>query len=468
MESGNADRHLTATKRWDKRCAAATGLLLSAIVLHGGEADPPPLAITCDRPTALYQSGEMARFTIKLMDPKTAEGGVKWTMSKNGLSPFTSGVAPLRHGKATVSGTLDQPGFLLVSAIWERDGETRTFLAGAGFDVVKIQPSLAAPDDFDAFWNGKLAQLAGVPPNFRLTPVKSPRDGVEVFDLQASALGAPVSGYFAKPAGVKPKSLPAILTLHSAGIRSSNLELATDWAARGLLALDVNAHGIPNGQPAEYYQGLIDGTPAQIEGGDIVLRGYRAHGKKSRESMYFLGMFLRLVRAIDFLAQRPEWDGRTLIVCGTSQGGAQAIVAAALDPRVTLCVAGVPAMCDHAGRLAGRKPGWPGLTERRAAGVDPEVQEAAQYYDMVNFASRIGAECFFTVGFIDESCPPASVYAAYNNLRGKKEIFNDVASGHVNSPEAKEKMEQAILRHLAAQKWTRAVGNDSGAILQND
>ncbi len=39
-------------------------------------------------------------------------------------------------------------------------------------------------------------------------------------------------------------------------------------------------------------------------------------------------MFLRMERAIDFLASQPEWDGRILIVTGSSQGGGQAIVAA--------------------------------------------------------------------------------------------------------------------------------------------
>jgi hypothetical protein len=73
----------------------------------------------------------------------------------------------------------------------------------------------------------------------------------------------------------------------------------------------------------------------------------------------FLGMFPRLVRAIDFLTSQPEWDGCVVIVFGSSQWGAQVIVAAGLDPRVTFFAAGIPAMCDHIGILAGRVNGWP-------------------------------------------------------------------------------------------------------------
>jgi cephalosporin-C deacetylase-like acetyl esterase len=64
-------------------------------------------------------------------------------------------------------------------------------------------------------------------------------------------------------------------------------------------------------------------------------------------------MFLRVIAALDILTDRPEWDGRTLITRGTSQGGAQSLAAAALDPRVTLSVAGVSAMCDLSGMVVG-------------------------------------------------------------------------------------------------------------------
>ena len=72
-------------------------------------------------------------------------------------------------------------------------------------------------------------------------------------------------------------------------------------------------------------------------------------------------MFQRACRALEYLKSRPEWDGRILIVSGGSQGGAQALAAAGLDPQVTCCVALVPALCDHHGLLAGRQPSWPYL-----------------------------------------------------------------------------------------------------------
>ena len=53
-------------------------------------------------------------------------------------------------------------------------------------------------------------------------------------------------------------------------------------------------------------------------------------------------------------------DGHTLVVTGNSQGGLQAIVTAALNPKVTAVLTLVPAGCDMNGPLAQRQAGWPG------------------------------------------------------------------------------------------------------------
>ncbi len=172
--------------------------------------------------------------------------------------------------------------------------------------------------------------------------------------------------------------------------------------------------------------------------------------------MYFRGMFLRLVRAIDFLAAQPEWDGRTLIVHGSSQGGAQSIVAAGLDPRVTFFAAGVPAMCDHTGVVVGRVNGWPKLVPNGSDGKpDAKVLQAARYYDAMNFATRAKAAGIMTVGFIDTTCPPTSVYAAYNAVHTSKEIFNDPPSTHAVSPQAGQAMRRAILKHVEQMKQAK-------------
>jgi len=399
------------------------------------------LTVSTDRADAIYRQGETVKFTIQLLrDGKPADDAeVQWTITKGGVPPSQSGRAKLSHGTATVTGKLDEPGFLQCRATFQGTNRlARTAVAGAAIDPLLIKPSLPVPADFDEFWAAQKKQLAEVPVNARLKPVKSPATNVDCFDLQADSVGAPVSGYFARPVGAKPGSLPIILTVHGAGVRSSSLSGAAGWATRGFLALDINAHGLPNGQPEGYYTNL-----ASTE-----LKDYRNRGRESRDTVYFRGMFLRLVRAIDFLTAQPEWNGRALIVHGSSQGGAQSIVAAGLDPRVTFFAAGVPAMCDHTGVAAGRVNGWPKFLANPPEQPDAKVVEAVRYYDAMNFATRTKAPGILTVGFIDTTCPPTSVYAAYNALAGPKQIFNDPPSTHAVSAKAGDAMRQAILAHV--------------------
>jgi cephalosporin-C deacetylase-like acetyl esterase len=211
-----------------------------------------------------------------------------------------------------------------------------------------------------------------------------------------------------------------------------------------MMSLDINAHGLPNGEPKEYYDSLY--------GKNGKLSGYQLFGRESREETYFLNMFLRMLRAIDFLTSQPEWDGKTLVVYGASQGGYQAITAAALDARVSYFVAGVPAGCDHSGMMANRISGWPKWVTVVNGKPDEKMLQAARYFDAMNFATRIQVPGFVTVGFIDTTCPPTSVYAAYNNLHGPKEIYNDVGARHENTPEAVRRMMAAIAAHIAKQK----------------
>ncbi len=413
------------------------------------------LEVVADRPEGLYKSGETATFKIRLLgDGKPVVGetvsyllqGEKFFRSSGTLS---SAVEP-----ATIPVKLDGPGFVLCEVSFRPKGDGKTEVrgaAGVGADPLALRAATPEPADFDAFWMAQKAELAKVP----LKELE--RVEVPIADAAKSALvvqydvkvdcagGAPVSGYLTMPRNAKPKSLPIILSYHGAGVSSSRPQV--DRAGKGFLCMDVNAHGIVNGKPQEFYDTLRAGG----------LREYYMWGNKSRDTAYFRGMFLRVLRSLEYMKSLPEWDGKNVIVSGGSQGGAQALVAAGLDPQVTYCSAAAPWLCNFNGVTEGSvPPSWPGFIKMNGQQVaTPDEAKALAYFDPALMAKRIKAECGVSVGYQDRACPPASVYVAYNNIPGKKQIYDCPLDTH-KGPSIYQKCNEALSKYLEQLKAATA------------
>jgi cephalosporin-C deacetylase-like acetyl esterase len=282
----------------------------------------------------------------------------------------------------------------------------------------KLKPGADRPKDFKSYWDNQKKSLKEMPLNVKTTPVddKVIEKGFSCVDIEINCTGPkPARGYFAKPVNASPKSLPVVLLVHAAGVKGSwcrsEPKNALDYAKMGTLCFDLNAHGMLNGQPESYY--------ADLEKSE--LRNYYLQGVTSRDDFYFKGMYLRLLRTIDFLTQQPEWDGKRILVIGESQGGGQALIAAGLDKRVSAVVAIVPAMCDWLAPLANRKGGWPQPYETDAS--KEEMLKTLPYFDAANILKGSKAIIFAEIGLIDMTCPSTSVYTAINQAKGEKIIY---------------------------------------------
>jgi cephalosporin-C deacetylase-like acetyl esterase len=162
-------------------------------------------------------------------------------------------------------------------------------------------------------------------------------------------------------------------------------------------------------------------------------------------------VYLGCVRAVDYLFSLPEFDGQSLAVEGGSQGGALAIVTAALDSRVKCLVSFYPALADLTGYLHGRAGGWPHLFTPANQDFTNKKDKVAtsKYYDVANFARYIKVPGFYSWGFNDETCPPTSMYAAYNNIQADKELFLVQDTGHWAIAEQYDKMTAWLESKLA-------------------
>lgn len=435
-----------------KKLFRSASLMAGALLFYGTTVCAEyALEVKTDKPEALYSTGEKIIFSIELKsDGKPVPGKtVSYSIARDG-STSVNGSVVTADNPVTVETVMDNPGFALLNASFTDENKKNiTALGGAGADPLKIKAGLECEkDDFDKFWSAKKEELNKLPLEVKMEPVPVPsaalKGKVECFDIKVNCPGEkPVSGYFARPVNAAKGSLPAIVTYHGAGVYNSSLGTACNWAAKGMIALDINAHGIENGKPQEFYKDL----------GSKALNGYAYFGKNDREKCYFLGMFQRVYRSLQFIKSQPEWDGKCLVTRGSSQGGGQSIAAAGLDPQVSFCAAFVPAICDHYGYLAKRQNGWPKLISSGKDGkYDENVVATAKYFDGVNFAARIKGDAIFSVGFIDRTCCPSAVYAAYNNIPGKKEIVNNPLFGHSNPPSAGKAVDDAIMAHVNKMK----------------
>jgi cephalosporin-C deacetylase len=406
--------------------------------------------VSTDRADWRYEPGQPVRFRIvAIQDGHILTGAkVSYRIGPEMLPAKIDESATLTPDGLTVEGgTMNEPGFLRCIATVERNGRTYRGLATAAFRPESIQPTQKEPADFDEFWTAAKAALARLPIDARVTPLPeygNARADCFHVNLQNVGMGAAPSRFYGVLCEPKaPGRYPALLSVPGAGVRP--YRGLAEMAARGVITLQVGIHGVPVTMEQSVYDSLGAGA----------LMNYNTFGLDNRDRYYFRRVYLGCLRANDFLTGHPKWDGATLAVTGGSQGGALSIVTAALDRRVRGLAAYYPALSDVTGYLENRAGGWPHMF--RADGPQshrsPEKIETTRYYDVVNFARRIKVPGLYTWGFNDETCPPTSMYSAYNVIPGPKKLLLALETGHNNVPEQVAEVDawlQAFLKVAAA------------------
>jgi cephalosporin-C deacetylase len=434
--------------------AALVGLALQA---PGARAQQ--LRFTPFRADGTYAVGQRVGWRVEPAAGQPAPRGTfTYTVFRDGATPVGQGTFDLSHGRATLETSLPEPGMILVevrppagmeSFRGESLGEKGRVLLGAAVAPLSIRASQPRPGDFDEFWATKLRDLAAVPAEPVVEPVESGVAGVEYAHVRLNNVdGAHVYGQLARPtAGSK---LPALVIFQWASPPYPlQRSWVTDRASEGWLVLNVEPHDVPADMPQAFY----DALPERI-------KEYHLIGRHSRDESYFLSMYLGDYRALEYVTGRPDWDGRTLVVMGTSMGGQQSLAMAGLHPKVTAVLANVPSGADVGGPLHGRMPSYPRWEVTR-----PEVLETAAYFDPANFAPRIRARTLVALGFIDETSPPCSVWAAYNAIPADKEVVPMVTAphNHLSTPEEVEGWTRRSAEWLGQLVTPRTAPIDRGA-----
>ncbi len=312
-------------------------------------------------------------------------------------------------------------------------------MATAAFNPLQIEPTIRYPSDFNTYWDNAKAELAAIPIDAKMTLIPERcTENVNVYhvNLQNYKVGTRLYGILCVPK--KEGKYPALLQVPGAGVRPYLGDIAN--AEKGVITFQIGIHGIPVNMDVSVYNSLATGA----------LAGYWNYNLDDKDRYYYKRVYLGCVRANDFLTSLPQYDGQHLAVMGGSQGGALSIVTAALDPRVKFLAALYPALSDVTGYLKGRAGGWPHLFDKNniAFNNTKEKINTAGYYDVVNFTRQLKVPGIYTLGFNDETCPPTSMYAAYNVITAPKELFVVPETGHWAFPEQGEKLNGWIVSKL--------------------
>jgi cephalosporin-C deacetylase len=385
--------------------------------------------------------GDNSNFKISVLRNGIAVKNVKvvYQIGPERMKPFVIDSLQMSEGSFTTGNyTMKEPGFLrcVVTTTWQNKQYRN--LVTIGYDIEKIQPTVTKPADFDAFWQKAKEELSNIPLDAKLTLLQDKSSSLtNVYQVNLQSYGASrLYGILCVPK--KPGKYPAILQVPGAGIRPYNPDL--EMADKGIIVFTIGIHGIPVNLDPSVYNDLNTGA----------LKGYFFFNANNKDKFYYKRVYMGCIRANDFIMSLPEFDGEHLAVSGNSQGGALSIVTASLDKRVKYLAAIHPALCDLTGYFNNRAGGWPHFFDNNNLPLynNKDVINTLSYFDVVNFAKTLKTEGYYTWGFNDETCPPTSMYAAYNSINASKSTAVYLETGHWIYPEQKMQFNNWLIEKL--------------------
>ena len=283
-----------------------------------------------------------------------------------------------------------------------------------GFEPESIVSLPDAQPDFDEFWQRTLDELAAVAPEYSMTEEKDKSNkGGKVYRVKMKSLGGvEVQGYLTMPAKASKKHTMPVL-VHYMGYGSKPWH-AEPYEGMERIEIVLSTRGQGLNEPTNTY-------------GD-----WAVYGLGNRDSFYYRGAFMDLVRAIDFVCSLPEVDQRYIFAEGGSQGGAFTLVACSLDKRIRAAAPWIPFLSDYPDYF--KIVHWPAeviFKKQQETGIsNRDLYKMLSYFDVKNFTRRITCPILMGVGLQDPTCPPHTNFAGYNLISSQKQFVIYPECGH--------------------------------------
>ena len=287
-------------------------------------------------------------------------------------------------------------------------------------ELQAYRPERGEPADFDAFWARTLAETRSSALDAHFEPYDAGLKLVVVFDVTFNGYGGqPIRGWLLLPRARMAK-LPCVVEyIGYGGGRGFPIDWLL-WANAGYAHLVMDTRG----QGSTWRSGDTPDIP-EAGGATPQSPGFMTRGVLSPDSYYYRRVFADAVRAVETARSHPAVDAARIVVSGGSQGGGISLAVSGLVPDIAATMPDVPFLCHfRRAPLVYDTDPYQEIVRYLHTHRDQveTVFHTLDYFDGMNFAARAKAHALFSVGLLDDICPPSTVYAAYNHYAGPKEI----------------------------------------------
>ncbi len=283
-------------------------------------------------------------------------------------------------------------------------------------ELRSYDPRPVAPPDLEEFWARTLTQARSAAPASTATfaPVASRLTVVEAYDVTLPGFGGdPVRAWLHLPAGTSGRLPTVVRYLGYTGGRGLAHEVSV-WALAGYASLVVDTRGQGTGSTAG-----DTADPGGTAGPSYP--GFMTRGVLDPETYYYRRVYTDAVRAVDAVRLHPRVDPDRVAVTGSSQGGGITIAVAALADGLVGAMPDVPFLCHfrRATEITDEQP-YAELAAYLKVHRDQleQVFRTLSYVDGAVLGRLASAPGLFSVGLMDQVCPPSTVFAAFNAYGG--------------------------------------------------
>ncbi|MCX4459170.1 acetylxylan esterase [Streptomyces sp. NBC_01340] len=276
-------------------------------------------------------------------------------------------------------------------------------------ELREYRSASAEPEGFDTFWAKTLQEAREHDLDARFEPVQTPLKTVKVYDVTFAGFGGhPIKGWLTLPAWAN-SPLPTVVEFvgYGGGRGLSHTHLL--WASAGFAHFVMDTRGQGSGWGGGETPDPVGSAPSYP--------GYMTRGIDAPENYYYRRVFTDGVRAVEAARSHPLVDAERVAAVGGSQGGGITIAVGGLVPDLAAIAPDVPFLCDfpRATTLTDRHPYREiGNYLKTYRGRTEDVLRTLSYFDGVHFAARGRAPALFSVALEDQTCPPSTIFAAFN------------------------------------------------------